>query len=275
LTDATGGASFDPDTDGGADSCITTLEIEPGRETRERIDHIMSALQVNWDKTRLGANNWEDQFREAIFVNGGGEGKATLIDWLVHIPNLPWKLLCACVPPTDIADGWLSFCCALIVIGLITAIIGDMAELLGCVMSLPDEITAITFVALGTSLPDTFASKAAATQDPHADASIGNVTGSNSVNVFLGLGLPWMIGSIYWVSKGDSGLRVPSGNLAPSVALFTGCACGCVGLLTLRRLTVGAELGGPTVLKYCTSAILVLLWLTYIIISAWQIMSSC
>lgn len=40
-------------------------------------------------------------------------------------------------------------------------------------------------VALGTSLPDTFASKAAAEQDPYADASIGNVTGSNSVNVCL------------------------------------------------------------------------------------------
>merc|ERR1712107_159700 len=75
---------------------------------------------------------------------------------------------------------------------------GDVAGLLGCVLDIPDEITAITFVALGTSLPDTFASKTAATQDPYADASIGNVTGSNSVNVFLGLGLPWMLASVYW-----------------------------------------------------------------------------
>ena len=53
------------------------------------------------------------------------------------------------------------------------------------------QVTAITFVALGTSLPDTFASKAAAVNEPTADNSIGNITGSNSVNVFLGLGLPW------------------------------------------------------------------------------------
>merc|ERR1719415_500070 len=71
-------------------------------------------------------------------------------------------------------------------------------------MSMPASITAITFVALGTSLPDTFASKSAATQDPHADASVGNVTGSNSVNVFLGLGLPWMMASIFWWSKGST-----------------------------------------------------------------------
>merc|ERR550539_273764 len=86
-------------------------------------------------------------------------------------------------------------------IAIVTAIIGDMASLLGCVIDIPDEITAITFVALGTSLPDTFASKAAALQDPHADASVGNVTGSNSVNVFLGLGLPWMIAAIAWSSR--------------------------------------------------------------------------
>merc|ERR1719245_3008393 len=87
-------------------------------------------------------------------------------------------------------------------IGFVTMVIGDMASLLGCVMCIPDEITAITFVALGTSLPDTFASKTAAVQDPHADASIGNVTGSNSVNVFLGLGLPWTVGAIYWTTGG-------------------------------------------------------------------------
>lgn len=37
--------------------------------------------------------------------------------------------------------------------------------------------------------PDTFASRTAAIQDEWADSSIGNVTGSNAVNVFLGIGL--------------------------------------------------------------------------------------
>ena len=38
----------------------------------------------------------------------------------------------------------------------------------------------------------------AALEAPDADAAIGNVTGSNSVNVFLGLGLPWVMGSLYY-----------------------------------------------------------------------------
>ena len=56
-------------------------------------------------------------------------------------------------------------------------------------------------MALGTSLPDTFASKAAAVGEKYADNAVGNVTGSNSVNVFLGLGLPWVIATIYHASK--------------------------------------------------------------------------
>jgi len=48
----------------------------------------------------------------------------------------------------------------------------------------------IWFLSLFLSLhPDTFASKVAAIQDQYADASIGNVTGSNAVNVFLGIGV--------------------------------------------------------------------------------------
>jgi len=37
----------------------------------------------------------------------------------------------------------------------------------------------------------------AARQEKYADAAVGNVTGSNSVNVFLGLGLPWVI-AVHW-----------------------------------------------------------------------------
>lgn len=79
---------------------------------------------------------------------------------------------------------------------------GDLASIFGCLVGLKDTVTAITFVALGTSLPDLFASRTAAVQEKFADNAIGNVTGSNSVNVFLGLGLPWLIAAIYWESKG-------------------------------------------------------------------------
>ena len=107
----------------------------------------------------------------------------------------------AFVPPPSICGGYLSFICALSMIGFLTAIIGDLASIFGCLVGLPDTVTAITFVAVGTSVPDLFASKQAAAQEKTADNSIGNVTGSNSVNVFLGMGLPWLMASIYHTAQ--------------------------------------------------------------------------
>ena len=58
---------------------------------------------------------------------------------------------------------------------------------------------------------DTFASKVAAIQDDTADASVGNVTGSNAVNVFLGIGIAWSMAAIYWTAQGEE-FVVPVGR---------------------------------------------------------------
>ena len=44
----------------------------------------------------------------------------------------------------------------------------------------------------------------AAIGDDSADNSVGNVTGSNAVNVFLGVGIAWSIAAIYWESQGKN-----------------------------------------------------------------------
>merc|ERR1719379_2449157 len=135
-----------------------------------------------------------------------------------------------------------------------------MAGLFGCACGWSPAATAITVVALGTSLPDTFASKTAAQQDPYADASIGNITGSNSVNVFLGLGMSWITASIYWAFVGptkdwkatirelpgdlvskypEGGFIVYRGSLVFSVAVFCCCAMVCLGVLVARHRYIG------------------------------------
>lgn len=93
--------------------------------------------------------------------------------------------------------GWPAFFVGLSFIGGVTFVVGECASALGCAIGLKDSVTAITLVALGTSLPDTFASMTAAKTSEFADSAVGNVTGSNCVNVFLGLGLPWVIASLY------------------------------------------------------------------------------
>lgn len=58
---------------------------------------------------------------------------------------------------------------------------------------------------------DTFASKVAAIQDKYADASVGNVTGSNAVNVFLGIGIAWTLAAFYHGYYGQQ-FVVPAGK---------------------------------------------------------------
>lgn len=121
----------------------------------------------------------------------------TLDEAIMHFVTITWKVLFSCVPPVSWGSGYPAFCIALCFIGIVTKVVGDCASMLGCVIGIPDSVTAITLVALGTSLPDTFASMTACKMSDTADAAVGNVTGSNSVNVFLGLGIPWVIASRY------------------------------------------------------------------------------
>ena len=53
----------------------------------------------------------------------------------------------------DKLKGWPAFITSIFFIGFLTAVIGDVAAHFGCVSQIKDSITAITIVALGTSVP--------------------------------------------------------------------------------------------------------------------------
>jgi len=191
----------------------------------------------------------------------------TRMDYVLHALSFYWKIILAVIPPTSYWSGWATFLVSLVMIGIITALVGDLAGMFGCCIGISKPVTAITFIALGTSIPDTFASKLAATSDPHADAAIGNVTGSNSVNVFLGLGFPWTLAAIYHAANGTT-YEVPAGSLAFSVAVFTICALICLALLVIKRKLMGAELGGKGFWRYGLGIILAALWFIYVLLSS-------
>lgn len=119
-----------------------------------------------------------------------------------------------------------------------------------------------------SSFSDTFASKVAAVNDEYADSSIGNVTGSNSVNVFLGVGLAWSLAAIVHAIRGTE-FRVQAGSLGFSVVVFCIFAVIAICVLMLRRHpAVGGVLGGPMKFKLPTTIFLVFLWVMYIVLSS-------
>jgi len=257
---------------------ITEIVIEESYEFKNTVDKLIKKANL---AVVVGTSSWREQFIEALEVSAGDdddeeedagdeEAEPTCCDYVMHFLTVFWKLLFAFIPPTDIGGGWACFTVSIIGIGLLTAVIGDVASHFGCVVGLNDEVTAVTLVAMGTSVPDTFASKVAACGDPYADASVGNVTGSNAVNVFLGIGIAWTMAAIYWAIVGkdeeEKLFRVRVGNLAFSVTCFSVFALIAVGVLMARRYapSIQAELGGPKKWKTVSSFIFVMLWVVYI-----------
>ncbi|XP_039898698.1 sodium/calcium exchanger 3 isoform X1 [Simochromis diagramma] len=246
--------------------------IEESYEFKSTVDKLIKKTNL---ALVVGTNSWREQFMEAITVSAdededdtGEERLPSCFDYVMHFLTVFWKVLFACVPPTDYMNGWACFTISIIIIGLLTAVIGDLASHFGCTIGLKDSVTAVVFVALGTSVPDTFASKVAAVQDTYADASIGNVTGSNAVNVFLGIGMAWSVAAIYWHMKGKP-FVVEAGSLAFSVTLFTIFAFLAISVLLYRRRAhIGGELGGPRGHRLATSAFLFSLWFLYILFSS-------
>uniref|UniRef100_A0A9J7XK61 Solute carrier family 8 member 2b n=1 Tax=Cyprinus carpio carpio TaxID=630221 RepID=A0A9J7XK61_CYPCA len=249
--------------------------IEESYEFKSTVDKLIKKTNL---ALVIGTHSWREQFVEAVTVSAGDgdedveEGREERLpscyDYIMHFVTVFWKVLFAFVPPTEYWNGWACFVVSIIGIGLLTAVIGDLASHFGCTVGLRDTVTAVVFVALGTSIPDTFASKVAATQDQYADASIGNVTGSNAVNVFLGIGVAWSVAAVYWAVQGKR-FYVDPGSLAFSVTLFTIFAFICMGVLLFRRRpSIGGELGGSRVPRLLTTLLFLGLWFLYILFSS-------
>jgi len=253
-----------------------TIRIKESKEFKSSVDKMMQKAN---NSMMVGSSSWLEQFTDAFTVQAedddeedeGEEGEEKMPscgDYIMHFLTLPWKLIFAFIPPTGIGAGYPTFVISIIFIGLCTAVIGDVAGHLGCFINLKDGVNAIAFVALGTSVPDTFASKTAAIEDETADNSVGNVTGSNAVNVFLGIGIAWTMAAIYWEAQGLT-FDVPVGSLGFSVTIFCIEAGLAILILLLRRNpAVGGELGGPKIFKTISSSIFVFFWVFYVLISA-------
>merc|ERR1739844_310811 len=144
------------------DNSRIMIRIRESKEFKSSVDKMM---QKSSNAMMVGSSSWLDQFTDAFTVQAedddeeegeeGEEGEEKMPscgDYIMHFLTLPWKLIFAFIPPTAMANGYITFVVSIAFIG---------------------ACTAIAFVALGTSVPDTFASKTAAIEDETADNSVG------------------------------------------------------------------------------------------------------
>ncbi|XP_044492928.1 magnesium/proton exchanger isoform X3 [Mangifera indica] len=210
---------------------------------------------------------WKQQFVDALMLENQESSKLNnLYLWLARIfwqsLLVPWRLLFAFVPPYHIAHGWIAFICSLLFISGIAYIVTQLTDLISCV----------TALAAGTSWPDLVASKIAAERQITADSAIANITCSNSVNIYVGIGIPWLIDAAYnFIAYGEPLTIKNAEGLSFSLLVFFCCSVGCIGVLVFRRLTLGAELGGPRFWAWVTSVFIMLLWIIFVVLSSLRV----
>ena len=134
-------------------------------------------------------------------------------------------------------------------------------------MKFKQALIGISLVAIGTSLPDVFSSRHAAIKSEDADIAIGGITGSIWINAFLGFGLPWLIGSIYYTSKGQD-FVIPTEELSFTILIYMLTSFLCLITLFIRRFAFGGEIGGKNqIWRYITVGWFVFLWGFYLLFS--------
>lgn len=178
--------------------CVVLL-----RDTEEDLNKIRQKDILKYYEN-ITHPTWCGQFRNAI-VYGPTIDDMGVIDevtgWeaFYHFITIPWCVLFALVPPRRYCNGWFSFVVAFFLIGCMAFLIAEFSFNLGCVADLKGCVQAIALIAVGTSLPDLFASYHAASDKRFntADAAIANIFAANAANIFIGLGLPWTIATIY------------------------------------------------------------------------------
>lgn len=195
--------------------------------------------------------------------------EVTCWEALIHFLSFPWKLLFACIPPRRWAGGWLSFGFTFLMIGFISMILLSLVTAMGCVFNIMPCIQAILMISIGTSLPDFYASKAIALDKTvtYADAVIGGIFASNAINIFIGLGLPWTIASVYYELYREDTFFIgyaQGADMTFCIIMFFVASFVTLMILLIRRWRWGGELGGVgEQAEFCKSfsgILLILCW---------------
>ncbi|XP_038974069.1 magnesium/proton exchanger 1 isoform X2 [Phoenix dactylifera] len=220
---------------------------------------------------------WRQQFLDAVILESteskGKDGfclRLARVLWQLSLA--PWRLLFAFVPPYQIVHGWISFIFSLIFISGIAYVVTQLTDQISCVTGINPYVIAFTALASGTSWPDLVASKIAAERQVTADSAIANITCSNSVNIYIGIGIPWLIDTTYNFVAYQEPLYIENaGGLSFSLLVFFVTSACCIAVLVLRRLIFGAELGGPKLWAWVTSVYFMFLWIVFVVLSSLKV----
>jgi K+-dependent Na+/Ca+ exchanger-like protein len=130
-------------------------------------------------------------------------------------------------------------------IGALCWVLVESAIVISHTLDIPEVVIALTVLAVGTSVPDMMSSVIVAKQG-RGGMAVSNGIGSNIFDIFVGLGLPWMIKSFLV----DSELVTNIEGLGISIGLLFGSVLLLLFVLILQKWRLSNRLGFLLILLY-------------------------
>nr|XP_021187578.2 sodium/potassium/calcium exchanger 3 isoform X2 [Helicoverpa armigera] len=202
------------------------IDIENKANDVEIVHHEDSIAVANVDEANKEV---EDKYVHSLWKWPSGRSwltKATwIVTWPIHLVFL--FTIPDCEKPRF--KNWfpLTFMMCIVWIGSLSYIVAWMITIIGDTLMIPDSVMGITFLAAGTSVPEAVSSVIVAKQG-HGSMGISNSIGSNTFDILLCLGLPWLIKASltpaepghYWVKINSMGLEYSAISLLSTLLLL-------------------------------------------------------
>ncbi|TMW47657.1 hypothetical protein DOY81_007269 [Sarcophaga bullata] len=150
--------------------------------------------------------------------------KNSCYEKLVWVLSYPWELLFFFTIPSlrrRCTKNWVISCffMSLCWISLLTYLCSWTMTAVGFYLSVPDSVMGLIVLAFGTSVPEIISS-VIVTKKGYGSMAICNAMGSNTVNVFLCLGGPWLVKAFFFPTLPNTH---SVSILSPGLAYITAC----------------------------------------------------
>lgn len=153
--------------------------------------------------------------------------------------------------------GWV-FLISILLIGVLSWVLVELAVNLATALGIPNVIIALTILAAGTSVPDMLSSVIVARQGKGGMA-VSNAVGSNSFDILVGLGLPWLV----YILVMQKNVVVSTENLYSSIMLLFFTVVALLFLLIAQQFRIGRRSGFVLLVLYAG-------YLVYAVITAYS-----
>jgi Ca2+/Na+ antiporter len=121
----------------------------------------------------------------------------------------------------------------------------DTAVFIAHGLRIPEAIIALTILAAGTSVPDLMSSVIAARKG-YGGMAVSNAIGSNTFDILIGLGLPWLVYSLW----NNTSVAVGTENLLSSMILLFATVFLLGIILVGKNFTISKKAGWLLIFIY-------------------------